>query len=1165
MAHALGRRSARGPILLSLLVAAVATGQGGCGGGGKDVEGPPGAIVTVEVTSTTGAPLSGVQVVRVGGAESGLTGADGEASLTLPVGAELVLRLTRSGHLDRLEPITLPAGATSGALSAVLLPREPAITLAGIEGGGAATGKHGTRVTFPAGALVTAAGQAVSGAVAVTLTPIDVSSGEALAFPGAYQGVPQGGSRAPIVSFGAADFEVTQAGARLRLAPGATAVIEIPLYATRNQDGSAVTAGQRIPLWSLDPLTGVWEQEGEALVVASDASPTGLAGRATVSHFTPWNLDQLAGYPGTFQATPVKCVIGASGGQPQRDLPAGTSCTVKFTVGDRASPTEVRTEVIPPQGSAGPLPAGVPLRLDGRAPVSGALLRGALQVTLEAGSTGPLVIVLDPANAPPTANAGPDQSVTVGATVRLDGSGSRDPDGDPLTPAWTITTRPAGSEAALTGAATSAPTFVADVVGAYVVQLVVHDGRIASAPDTVRIMALPPPALAIGDAQVVEGDAGQASLVFQVGLSRGSAVPVTVDFATADGTATAPADYLAGAGTLTIPAGTVTTSVTVSVVGDAAVEPDETLTVTLSNPVGAVVADGQGTGTIVDDDQLPVVSVVATDPSAAEAGPDQGTFTVSRSGSTAAALTVHVELTGTATSGADYLPIPASLVVPAGQPSVAVVVTPVADAAVEGPETVVLSLAADAAYAVGTPAAATVTILDASATVVTIQATSPQTDETGELLGIFTVTRSGSTADALAVTFAVGGTATEALDYFAIGTSVTLPAGQASAIVTVQPFGDGEVEGTETVVVTLVDGAAYDLGVPASATVSIADGVVRVNEVTVVASDALAAETGPDPGAFTITRTGVIALPLVVGFTVGGTATAGADYAALPATVTFLGGESSLVLPVTPIPDAVAEDPETVVLTLVGGAGYVLGPASSATVAIGEAALASVTVVASDSLAAEKGAATGAFTISRSGPMADALAVSLLLGGTATAGADYQAIPSTVTMAAGEPSTTVTVAPLDDAESEGTETVTLTILPGAGYAVGLPATAAVSIADDDPPVVTIHATDPAASEAGADPGVFTISRTGPTTAGLRIPFSVGGTAFNGTDYLAITGEVTIPFGQSSATVTVTPIADQVVEGSETVVINLALDLTGRYQLGNPSQATVTIADATLPP
>jgi hypothetical protein len=114
-----------------------------------------------------------------------------------------------------------------------------------------------------------------------------------------------------------------------------------------------------------------------------------------------------------------------------------------------------------------------------------------------------------PANAAPVAEAGPDRAVETGALVTLDGSASSDADGDALGHAWTFVAVPAGSAAALSGAATAAPTFTADVDGAYVVQLVVADGAAESAPDTVTITAatanLPPLAHAGPDQAVAPG------------------------------------------------------------------------------------------------------------------------------------------------------------------------------------------------------------------------------------------------------------------------------------------------------------------------------------------------------------------------------------------------------------------------------------------------------------------------------------------------------------------------------------------------------------------------------------------------------------------------------------------------------------------------------------
>lgn len=96
------------------------------------------------------------------------------------------------------------------------------------------------------------------------------------------------------------------------------------------------------------------------------------------------------------------------------------------------------------------------------------------------------------ANAAPVAQAGPAQTVVVGASVRLDGTGSSDANGDPLTYAWTLTSRPDGSAATLTGATSATPSFTADVAGVYVATLVVSDGRVSSTASNVTVTASAP-------------------------------------------------------------------------------------------------------------------------------------------------------------------------------------------------------------------------------------------------------------------------------------------------------------------------------------------------------------------------------------------------------------------------------------------------------------------------------------------------------------------------------------------------------------------------------------------------------------------------------------------------------------------------------------------------
>jgi subtilisin family serine protease len=117
--------------------------------------------------------------------------------------------------------------------------------------------------------------------------------------------------------------------------------------------------------------------------------------------------------------------------------------------------------------------------------------------------------------------------------------------------------------------------------------------------------APPPPAptLSVADASVVEGRAGKRTMQFTVALSAPATTTVSVSFATGGGTATAGSDYVAKTGTVSISAGATTATISITVKGDRTVEPNEAFSVILSNPSGgATIADGQGIGTIVNDD-----------------------------------------------------------------------------------------------------------------------------------------------------------------------------------------------------------------------------------------------------------------------------------------------------------------------------------------------------------------------------------------------------------------------------------------------------------------------------------------------------------------------------------------------------------------------------------
>ena len=130
----------------------------------------------------------------------------------------------------------------------------------------------------------------------------------------------------------------------------------------------------------------------------------------------------------------------------------------------------------------------------------------------------------------------------------------------------------------------------------------------------------------------------------------------TVDYATANGTATAGSDYTATTGTLSFAADQVSATVTVAITPDATPEFDETLFLNLTNASGATIADAQGQGTIVNDDGAPItISIGDVSVQEGQSGTSLATFTITRSGGTGAFSVDYATANGTATAGSDYV------------------------------------------------------------------------------------------------------------------------------------------------------------------------------------------------------------------------------------------------------------------------------------------------------------------------------------------------------------------------------------------------------------------------------------------------------------------------------------------------------------------------------
>ena len=153
-----------------------------------------------------------------------------------------------------------------------------------------------------------------------------------------------------------------------------------------------------------------------------------------------------------------------------------------------------------------------------------------------------------------------------------------------------------------------------------------------------------------------EGNSGTTSAIVTLTLSGTSASTVTVNYATANGTATAGTDYSSASGTATFAPNTTSTTISVPVSGDTTNEPNETLLINLTLPVNATIADAQATVTIANDDaSVPSISIADLAMNEGNTGATSAIVTLTLSGTSASTVTVnYTTANGTATAGTDY-------------------------------------------------------------------------------------------------------------------------------------------------------------------------------------------------------------------------------------------------------------------------------------------------------------------------------------------------------------------------------------------------------------------------------------------------------------------------------------------------------------------------------
>ena len=236
-----------------------------------------------------------------------------------------------------------------------------------------------------------------------------------------------------------------------------------------------------------------------------------------------------------------------------------------------------------------------------------------------------------------------------------------------------------------------------------------------------------------------------------------------------------------------------------------------------------------------------IVTLTASDPTAAEPGTDTGAFTLRRSGDASGPLTVTYTISGTASNGVDYVRLSGTTNFASGVTNIVLAVVPIDDLIPEPVETVILTLNTNAAYLIAGSPSATVSIADNNdPPEFDVVASAPLALEGSHgLNGAFTISRLiGATNSALTVQLAFSGTASNGFDYVAGATNSLLFApGVASRTVTISPIDDSLVEGNETVVLTLLPGTGYSVGPSNTATVTIYDNEGVTNSSLLVEAE----------------------------------------------------------------------------------------------------------------------------------------------------------------------------------------------------------------------------------------------------------------------------------------------------------------------------------------
>ncbi len=433
------------------------------------------------------------------------------------------------------------------------------------------------------------------------------------------------------------------------------------------------------------------------------------------------------------------------------------------------------------------------------------------------------------------------------------------------------------------------------------------------------------------------GETGPDSGTFTFSRTGDISGALTVQYSIA-GTATNGADYTTLSSSLTMSAGQRTVDIIVTPVDDAVVDGGETVTITLDD-IGTYELANNSTAsiTIVDNDAAGITVTSASGLQTTEAGAS-ASFTVVLNTAPSASVTIGLS-TDITTEGSVS---PSSLTFTTGNWNVPQTVTAIGvdDAVVDGDAlyyvVTATAVSGDSSYGgVINPIDVAVTNIDDDVlSNVTISTTVTNINEGGNVKGEFTISRTGDTAAALLVGYSVSGSATTNTDFYSLGASAEIPAGSRVVQVPVVVINDTDLEGDETVIISLTSSSSYVLDLPNQATVSIIDDdqliLPKVNfslDQTVDEGDTVTVTAHLDKDAQ--------AYPVNIPYIVSGSAANPADHNAASGTIVISSGRiGSLIFNV--VSDATGEADETVVFSLDSPSDVVAGVRNNHTVTIVE-------------------------------------------------------------------------------------------------------------------------------------------------------------------------------------------------------------------------------------